>query len=144
MSSRVIAEITSKPHRHVTRDIDVLNESYKNLGMPKVGQAPYVHPQNGQTYREFHLSKMQCWDLMTGYNTELRIKVNRRWEELETKAAQQPAVSVADKKLSNMLLDAYTNRSRIENRIPATPIPTNHFSPSKRFPARPAHCIIPR
>lgn len=26
---------------------------------------------------------MQCFDLLTGYSAELRIKVNRRWEELE-------------------------------------------------------------
>ena len=31
----------------------------------------------------FELTKMQTFDLLTGYNTELRIKVNRRWAELE-------------------------------------------------------------
>jgi hypothetical protein len=28
---------------------------------------------------------MQTFDLMTGYNKELRIKVNRRWEKLESR-----------------------------------------------------------
>ncbi|GEM_PF-5901958 len=29
---------------------------------------------------------MQTIDLMTGYNIEIRIKINRRWEELENQA----------------------------------------------------------
>lgn len=34
---------------------------------------------------QFNLTRMQTFDLMTGYNIELRIKVNRRWEELENR-----------------------------------------------------------
>lgn len=84
MSSREIAELTGKNHQHVLRDCDVLNESYDKLSLSKIGQSSYV-AENGQTYREYLLTRMQCFDLMTGYNTELRIKVNRRWEELETR-----------------------------------------------------------
>ena len=83
MSSREIAQITGKRHDHVLRDCDVLNENYETLSLPKLGETPY-RAENGQTYREYLLTKMQCFDLMTGYNIELRIKVNRRWEELET------------------------------------------------------------
>lgn len=32
---------------------------------------------------------MQCFDLLTGYSAELRIKVNRRWEELENSQLPQ-------------------------------------------------------
>lgn len=86
MSSREIAELTGKRHDHVLRDCDVLNESYEKLGLPKVGEGYYLHPNTGsQQHRQYLLTKMQCMDLMTGYNTELRIKVNRRWEELEMK-----------------------------------------------------------
>ena len=85
MSSREIAELTNKRHDHVLRDCDVLNESYEKLSLPKLGETPYVNEQNGQTYRQYLLTKMQCFDLLTGYDSELRIKVNRRWEELETK-----------------------------------------------------------
>ena len=84
MSSREIAELTGKEHRHVLRDCDVLNENYEKLSLPKIGQGYYTHPNTGnQQHREYLLTKMQTFDLMTGYSMELRIKVNRRWEELE-------------------------------------------------------------
>jgi len=84
MSSREIAELTGKDHRNVLRDCDILNENYNKLSLLRIEQCEYK-ADNGQKYREYRLSRMQTFDLMTGYNTELRIKVNRRWEELEQK-----------------------------------------------------------
>lgn len=83
MSSREIAQITGKNHQHVLRDCDNLNANYEKMGMSKIGQTPYINEQNGQQYREYQLTRMQTFDLMTGYSVELRIRVNRRWEELE-------------------------------------------------------------
>ncbi|MDV3603819.1 hypothetical protein CMU86_11690 [Elizabethkingia anophelis] len=77
MSSREIAQLTGKEHRSVLRDIDNLNDSYQKLGLHKIVQGYYTHPNTGsQQHREMLLTKMQSMDLMTGYNTELRIKVN--------------------------------------------------------------------
>jgi phage antirepressor YoqD-like protein len=84
MSSREIAELTGKEHKNVLADCDKLNETYSGMGMAGILAMKYL-AENGQYYREYLLTRMQCFDLMTGYNTELRIKVNRRWEELETK-----------------------------------------------------------
>ena len=95
MSSREIAFLTEKRHDHVLRDCDELNESYENLGLPKIGESTY-EAENGHTYREYRLTRMQCFDLMTGYSRELRIKVNRRWEELEKKERAQLPTSYAD------------------------------------------------
>jgi phage antirepressor YoqD-like protein len=92
MSSREIAELTGKQHRSVLRDCDLLNENYIKLGLHKIVQGYFFHPNTGsQKHREFLLTKIQTLDLMTGYNTELRIKVNRRWAELEAKQHQIPA-----------------------------------------------------
>lgn len=86
MSSREIAELTGKRHDHVLRDCDALNENYEKMGFPKIGEGYYTHPNTGnQQHREYRLTKMQTFDLMTGYSAELRIKVNRRWAELEAK-----------------------------------------------------------
>lgn len=90
MSSREIAELTNKRHDHVLRDIDVLNSKYIELGLPKVGEGYYTLPSTGrQQHRCYELTKMQTIDLMTGYNIELRIKINRRWEELERQSQFQ-------------------------------------------------------
>lgn len=84
MSSREIAELTGKRHDHVCRDIVNLEMNYENMSLPKVGERQYQN-ERGRWYTEYMLTKIQCFDLMTGYSAELRIKVNRRWEELEKK-----------------------------------------------------------
>ena len=107
MSSREIAEITGKQHFHVLRDCDILNENYEKLALSKLGEGYYTHPNTGeQQHREFLLTKIQCLDLITGYDTKLRIKVNRRWEELETQNSQRlkPVERFYDKEW-NMLVE---------------------------------------
>lgn len=85
MSSREIAELTGKQHKNVLVDCEKLNESYLAMNLAEISAGVYFHPKTGkQEHREYLLTRMQTFDLMTGYNTELRIKVNRRWEELET------------------------------------------------------------
>ena len=86
MSSFEIAKLTGKQHKHVMRDIRDLNIGYENLHLPNFGQMfKITELPNGAKRNDpyFELTKMQTFDLLTGYNTELRIKVNRRWAELE-------------------------------------------------------------
>ena len=84
MSSREIAQLCEKQHGHVCRDIDNLNETYEQMGLPKIGKGFYTHKNTGtQQHREFHLTKEQTIDLITGYRADLRIRINRRWQELE-------------------------------------------------------------
>ncbi|GIM52000.1 oxidoreductase [Capnocytophaga cynodegmi] len=110
MSSREIAELTGKRHDNVLRDCDKLNEHYENLALPKIEEGYYIHPSTGnQQHREFRLTKLQTFDLMTGYNTELRIKVNRRWAELEAKEQNQIPQS-----FSEALKLAYEQSLKIE------------------------------
>lgn len=85
MSSREIAQLCNKDHRHVLRDIDDLNATYEVMALPKVGQSDYI-ADNGQSYRQFLLSKEQTIDLITGYRADIRIRINRRWQELEANA----------------------------------------------------------
>lgn len=89
ISSREIAEITGKQHSHVLRDCEKLNESYVKMGLSKIGLSYYTNAQ-GREFPEMLLSKMQSMDLMTGYKIDLRIKVNRRWEELENEKQFKP------------------------------------------------------
>lgn len=89
MSSREIAGLCDKEHRHVCRDIDNLNQSYELLTLPKVEQGYYTHPNTGtQQHRQFLLNKEQTIDLITGYRADIRIRINRRWQELEQQVSQ--------------------------------------------------------
>ena len=86
MSSFEIAQITGKQHKNVMRDIRELNKSYEKLYGLKIEQKLKINDLGFGRQRKdpyFELTKMQTWDLLTGYNAELRIKVNRRWAELE-------------------------------------------------------------
>lgn len=88
MTSNEIANLTRKRHADVLRDIRELNESYEKLHLRKIAFMFKIKelPNNGQKKDPFcELTKMQTFDLLTGYSRELRIIVNRRWAELEEK-----------------------------------------------------------
>ena len=88
MSSFEIAQITGKQHKNVMRDIRELNKAYEKMYGLKIEQKHKISDLGFGRQRKdpyFELTKMQTWDLLTGYNAELRIKVNRRWAELEAK-----------------------------------------------------------
>lgn len=81
MTSREIAELTGKEHKHVMRDFRTLQEQ---LGDMFVGSVQtWTHPQNGQEYEEFVVDKDTCLTLLLGYDAVARMKVVKRWQELE-------------------------------------------------------------
>lgn len=81
MSSREIAELCEKEHRHVARDIEVMFEQLEIN--PKGYVQIWTHPQNGQSYREFMLPKDLTLTLVAGYSVKLRKRIIDRWLELE-------------------------------------------------------------
>ena len=90
MSSREIAGLTGKGHNHVMRDIRKLE---KQLGGMFEGYIQnWTHPQNGQNYEEFFLQKDTCLTLLLGYDAVARVKVVKRWQELE--AQVKPAFTL--------------------------------------------------
>ncbi|WP_201539110.1 Rha family transcriptional regulator [Psychrobacter sp. 1044] len=92
MSSREIAKLADKQHGHVVRDIELLNETLAQESLSIIGES-FFTADNGQTYREFLLTKEQTIDLMTGYSRNLRVRINRRWAELEQQVSQ-PVVAL--------------------------------------------------
>lgn len=92
MTSREIAELTGKDHKHVMRDLRVLKDQLSSLFVGSVQN--WTHPQNGQTYEEFVLNKETCLTLLLGYDAVARMKVVKRWQELEAGAA--PMLNMRD------------------------------------------------
>ncbi len=104
ISSREISKLTGVRHDNVLRDIDKLNKSYKNLGFPRCEEGYYNHPNTGnQKHRCFNLTRVQTFDLITGYSRELRIKVIRRWEELEKGFVAHQQKKLPNKRRHNRL-----------------------------------------
>ena len=85
MTSREIAELTGKDHRHVMRDVRTLQAQLGEMFEGSVQS--WTHPQNGQSYEEFALAKNTCLTLLLGYDAVARMKVVKRWQELEAAAA---------------------------------------------------------
>lgn len=84
MSSREIADVIGSSHDNVLKTI----RSLVARGVVSSNDTPYVHPQNGQVYREFLLSQRDTLVVVSGYSVELRARIIDRWQELEAQAGQ--------------------------------------------------------
>lgn len=85
MSSREIAELSSKRHDHVLRDIEnVLKQA--NIDLPKFGGI-YLDANNREQ-KCYNLPRIECDLVISGYSVPYRLAIIKRWHELE--AQQQP------------------------------------------------------
>ena len=80
MSSREIAELTGKDHKHVLTDVRNMCESLKIQSAEFSAQ---YKDSTGRTLPCFNLPKRETLILVSGYNVELRAKIIDRWQELE-------------------------------------------------------------
>lgn len=104
MSSREIAELCEKRHDHVLRDI---GKMLQDIDAPKFGavdfQAEYTDAK-GETRKEYRLPKDLTVTLITGYRADLRYKVVKRLEELESQS--QPAMLSGPQLMAAALIEA--------------------------------------
>ncbi|WP_180052029.1 Rha family transcriptional regulator [Acinetobacter sp. YH12099] len=99
MSSREIAELCEKQHKHVCRDIEVMFDA---LNLNSEGYAQnWTHPQNGQTYTEYLLDENLTMTLVTGYSVVLRHRVVSRWKQLEL-STQQNTIAISSQEFNQL------------------------------------------
>jgi len=112
MTSREIAELTDKRHDHVMRDIRKLKEQLGSMfvGYPQM----WGHPQNGQTYEEFALDKDTTLTLLLGYDAVARMKVVKRWQELEAKEQAFDPASLSRMDILKLAMQTEEERLRLE------------------------------
>ncbi|MCG4261355.1 phage regulatory protein/antirepressor Ant [Acetobacter senegalensis] len=108
MSSREIAELTGSTHDNVLKTI----RSLIKKGVVSGNETPYIHPQNGQTYKEFHLDYRNTMVVTSGYSVELRAKIIDRWMELE--AAPKVTTPIIPKTYAEALLEAGRMAQQLE------------------------------
>jgi len=68
-TSLIVAEVFGKEHNKVCRDIETLNCSLE-FSVANFGETSYVHPQNGQTYKMYEMTKDGFSFLVMGYTGE--------------------------------------------------------------------------
>jgi phage antirepressor YoqD-like protein len=104
MSSREIADLCEKRHDHILRDIEKM---LQDIGDPKFGGSSFEHEyttaQNKRA-REYRLPKDLTVTLITGYRADLRYKVIKRLEELESQS--QPAILSGPQLMAAALVEA--------------------------------------
>lgn len=87
MTSREIADLTGRLHGNVMRDIRVMLDAIEqdsNLN-PVCKTVTYVGT-NGQSYDQYELDKDACLTLLLGYDAVARMRVVKRWQQLEEQA----------------------------------------------------------
>lgn len=83
MSSREIAELCEKLHKHVLRDIEAM---LAQINQPNCGPVDFeaqYQDAKGEWRKEYRLPRDLTVTLITGYRADLRYKVVKRLEELE-------------------------------------------------------------
>lgn len=82
MSSLEIAELTGKQHKDVIRDIrNMLNQ----LEIQSAQFCADYKDSKGRTYQCYNLPKDETLCLIAGYNVQVRMRIIKRWQELEAK-----------------------------------------------------------
>jgi phage regulator Rha-like protein len=80
MTSREIAELTGKEHKHVLADIRTM---LQQLNLITADFSSVYKASNNQEYECFNLPKRECLILVSGYSILLRSNIIDRWQELE-------------------------------------------------------------
>lgn len=92
MSSREIAELTGKRHADVMRDIRIMMGALEqNAELRSVFISSTYVGENEQSYPQYELDKDTSLTLLLGYDPVARMKVVKRWQELES--VQAPATT---------------------------------------------------
>lgn len=82
ITSREIAELTGKLHHHVLRDIDnLVSELQPNL-VAGFKSSTYID-NSGKSNRQYELDRDSTYCLMAGYDANSRMRIIKRWQELE-------------------------------------------------------------
>lgn len=87
MSSREVADLTGKQHKHV---LDDCRKMFDSLKIQSADFSADYQDERGRTYQEFLLDQDLTMTLVMGYSIPLRHKVAKRWRELESSAPSLP------------------------------------------------------
>lgn len=107
MSSREIAELTGKEHRHVMRDIRNMLEQ---LGEVESKFGRYYIAANGKRNPEYHLPKDLTITLVSGYSPVLRHRIVTRWMELEEAQRRKNQIDLNDPYALRQVLLTYSEK----------------------------------
>lgn len=139
MSSREIAELTGKQHKHVLDDIRKMLEE---LGQTSADFSADLPDAYGRLQPAYNLPKRETLILVSGYSTELRARIIDRWQELEAKVVhpQPVALTQAEQDIRVAVLLADALNVAPSGRITMLGVALKHSAPHM-LAALPAYAI---
>ena len=103
MSSLEIAKLTGKDHKNVLRDIDtLLKELGSNLSLGF--KSTTYKDSSGKSNRSFELDRDSSICLISGYDAVARMKIIKRWQELEASKPKSWSIIYPLSQLQDWLL----------------------------------------
>lgn len=112
MTSREIAELTGKDHKHILTDIRVMLEK---LDIDSAGFSAQYKDSTGRTLPCFNLDRELTLTLVSGYDIPLRHRVVTRLAELENaKPLSQVQIILAQ---AQALVDIENRQSAVESKL---------------------------
>lgn len=115
MSSKEIASLTGKEHKHVVRDIRAMLGEIGDG--PDLDHVQIIKDSRGYT-SQIRLNRDLTQTLVTGYSVPLRLAVIRRLNELEAQISKPAPVNLSDAASLRGLLIGYTEQViKLEHKI---------------------------
>ncbi|TNH06653.1 phage antirepressor KilAC domain-containing protein [Testudinibacter sp. TR-2022] len=111
MSSREIASLVESNHNDVCRSIKRLVEKGVIGGYQPMA---YTHPQNAQTYYEYHLVKRDTYVVVAQLCPAFTARLVDRWQELENQQRPPTALAPSRKELALLVLQAEEENERLQ------------------------------
>ncbi|ATO57141.1 Rha family transcriptional regulator [Bartonella sp. 1-1C] len=121
MSSREIAQLCDKQHKHIMRDIRQMLEELNGSKFGLVDFCGYYLDNKGEKRACYNLPKRECLILVSGYSTSLRAKIIDRWQELEKQVAT-PQINLANAlenplTIKQLLLESINQLEDLRNEV---------------------------
>ena len=104
MSSRDIAHLCERQHKNILHDIEKM---LQDIADPKLGVSNFFSSytdSTGRKLKEYRLPKDLTVTLITGYRADLRYRMVKRLEELESQS--RPAILSGLQRMAAALIEA--------------------------------------
>ena len=132
MTSREIAELTGKRHDHVLRDIDgILKTLSPDLG--KGFKSTTYKDSTGKENRMFELDRDSSYCLVAGYDANARMRIIKRWQELEAQAIKSLSPAEFLLQQAQMLVEIERKSKEHDDRIKRIECKQQAFEDGIRF-----------
>lgn len=118
MTSREIAELTGKEHGNVMRDIRTMLEQLStDSNLNPCAKSTTYEGRDLRLYPQYELDKDTTLTLLLGYDAAARMRVVKRWQELEAMQQPKPPAELSRMDILNLAMESEQARIEAEQKL---------------------------